>query len=513
MLPDVVGALPTIVTALEPTASDAREHDTASPETPHVQPEPDAVMLLTPAGNVSEIVTLLAAFGPALLAVSVQVIGLPASTGFGVAVFVIVTVAAAVMFVVARHALLSTVDVDVAVPVHRFVIEPSVVGAVPEIRKVLSPTGRDARVQVTVLPETPHVQPEPDAVMLLTPAGTVSTTLTFVPIDGPALCAVTVQEIADPAGSDDADATFESEICANSLTVVVTRQFVTSNVAPGLAVATQVFVMLPVTVGALPVTVIVLKPTGRDARVQVTVLPETPHVQPEPDAAMLVTPAGNVSVTTVFAAGFGPALFAASVQVIVLPASTGFGVAVLVTVTLETAVIVVGAVQAVLLTVPPDVIVPVQVLVIVPVVVGALALIVIVLDPTGMLARLQVTVWPDVEHVQPVPDALIAVTPAGTASVTTAFVAAFGPLFVAVIVQLIGLPAPIVEADATFDSTIAELGLTVVVALQVETSNVAPGSALATQVFVILPVVAGALPVTVMVLEPTARLAREQLAT
>ena len=60
--------------------------------------------------------------------------------------------------------------------------------------------------------------------------------------------------------------------------------------------------------------------------------------------------------------------------------------------TRETGVIVVGAEHALLSTEPPDVMVPVQVLVIVPVAVGAVPEIVMLLDPTGIFVRLQVTV-------------------------------------------------------------------------------------------------------------------------
>ena len=107
------------------------------------------------------------------------------------------------------------------------------------------------------------------------------------------------------------------------------------------------------------------------------------------------------------------------------------------------------------------------------------------------------------------PVAEIPVTPAGTVSVTTAFVAGLGPLLVAVMFQLMGLPAPNDDAEAVFVKTTDEFALTVVVTLQPATLKVAPASALATHVLVMLPVELGALPVTVIVADPTARVGRE----
>ena len=100
------------------------------------------------------------------------------------------------------------------------------------------------------------------------------------------------------------------------MTVVVTRQLLTSNVAPEAPEATQVLVISPGVVGALPVTVIVLLPTGRLVLEQLTFWPLTVQVQPAPEAAMFVTPAGRVSFTSAFDAGFGPALATLRVQVI-----------------------------------------------------------------------------------------------------------------------------------------------------------------------------------------------------
>jgi hypothetical protein len=121
-------------------------------------------MLVTPAGRVSVTTTLVAGFGPALLAVSVQVIVLPASTGFGVAVFVIATFAAATTCVVAVQVLYVAIPL-VTVPTHVFVMAPATVGAVPVIMMsgAVVFIGIDGRVHVT---SVEYVQDQPFPVAL-----------------------------------------------------------------------------------------------------------------------------------------------------------------------------------------------------------------------------------------------------------------------------------------------------------------------------------------------------------
>ncbi len=276
-----------------------------------------------------------------MLTDTVHVIGPCAGTTAGEAVLDTLMTERGVIVVTARHSTLSTDGSVVAVPVQVFVIVPVAIGALPLMVIVLEPTAKLAREHVTVWPATPQLQPAPEAAIAVTPAGTASVTTTLVAEVGPWFWAVIVHVSGCPAGIVAAETTFESTISERGLTVVVDRQLVRSSVAPGAAVATHVLTMLPATVGALPVIAIELEPTGRDARLQVTVRPATPQVQPVPDAAIFVTPAGSVSVMTTLEAAFGPALVAVIVHVIEAPAITGFGLADLVKVTEERGVIVV----------------------------------------------------------------------------------------------------------------------------------------------------------------------------
>jgi hypothetical protein len=78
----------------------------------------------------------------------------------------------------------SLLDVTLAV----FVIVPGVEGE--EVRiwiEAVDPAGTDDAEHVTVLPDAEHVKPLPVALPMMTPAGMVSVTVTFVAADGPAL--------------------------------------------------------------------------------------------------------------------------------------------------------------------------------------------------------------------------------------------------------------------------------------------------------------------------------------
>jgi hypothetical protein len=436
--PAVFGALPVIVTELVPTGTDDAVQLTADPFTVQALPGQLAVMLVTPAGSVSLITTLGATLGPAFETAIVQVIVPPAATGFGVAVFTSVIAAFGLTTVVTVHAVASTVTPVPPVATQVFVIGPGAFGALPVIVTVLVPTGSDAAVHVAVCAATVQLLPGQLAAMFVTPAGKLSLTTTFVAGDGPMFVTAIDQVIVPPAATGFGVAVFTRVTFDFGVTVVGTLQAVALIVAPGSALATQVFVIEPGVAGAEPVMVMGALPTASVGRVHVANEPAIVHVQPAPDAAMFVTPDGNVSLTTTPVAVFGPALLTAIVHVIVAPATTGFGVAVLDTVMLECGVTVVPTVHCAVLTVAP-VAVATHVFVIVPGAVGDVALIVIgAMAPTANDGREHVSVCAACVHVQPVPLAATPVTPAGSVSVMTTFVAAAVPVLVRLRVQLIG---------------------------------------------------------------------------
>jgi hypothetical protein len=144
--------------------------------------------------------------------------------------------------------------------------------------------------------------------MFVTPAGSESLMKTFVAGDGPALWTAIVQVMVPPAATGFGVAVFTSVTRDAGSTVVVTVQAVGSTLTPGSAEPTQTFVIGPVVVGALPVIVTVLSPTGSVVAVQLTACPPTAHVCVGQLATMLVTPAGSESLTTTLVAGDGPAL-------------------------------------------------------------------------------------------------------------------------------------------------------------------------------------------------------------
>ena len=74
-----------------------------------------------------------------------------------------------------------------------FVIVLTVAGAVTVmVMAGAAPTAKLARVHVTTPPTWPHVQPVPLALTKVTPAGSVSATLSEVAVLGPALLTFTV---------------------------------------------------------------------------------------------------------------------------------------------------------------------------------------------------------------------------------------------------------------------------------------------------------------------------------
>ena len=151
-------------------------------------------------------------------------------------------------------------------------------------------------------------------------------------------------------------------------------------------------------------------------------------------------PAGSASVTTTFAAALGPAFDTAIVYVSEPPVPYGPACGVL---AMERSALATTFVFAVALLLPGvgsvEADETVAVLDRAAGAAGALTLSVKTLGPTGADARVQLTVPPaptaGVVHAQPAAAASDAkVAPAGIVSVNTALMAAFGPLFVTVMV-------------------------------------------------------------------------------
>ena len=235
----------------------------------HTRPGQFAEIFVTPAGSVSLTTTFGAALGPAFLTVIVHVMLPPAATGFGVAVLLSVIAALVLTVVVTWHAVASTVTPVPADPTHVFVIGPATFGAFPVIVTVLVPTGTEADVQLTAEPLTVHALPGQVAVILVTPAGSVSLMTTLGATLGPALVTAIDQVIVPPAATGFGVAVLTSVTAAFGLTTVVTEHAVVSMVTPAAPVATHVFVIGPATFGALPVMVTVVVPIGNEAAVQV----------------------------------------------------------------------------------------------------------------------------------------------------------------------------------------------------------------------------------------------------
>ena len=79
------------------------------------------------------------------------------------------------------------------------------------------------------------------------------------------------------------------------------------------ALTDAVLVMLPTDPGAVTLIVIVgAAPTPKLAHVQVTAPPDSPQLQPAPDALTNPTPPGKLSLTVMLVAAEGPALLTSS---------------------------------------------------------------------------------------------------------------------------------------------------------------------------------------------------------
>src|SRR5439155_789530 len=170
----------------------------------HVQPMPLALWKVTPAGSVSmTVIGAAAVLGPALLTASVYVNVPPAITGSGASVLMIDRSAEAVTVVDAVAVLLAGLGSEVAaLTAAVLVMVPPSLGAVTTIVIVegVPPVGaRLARVQVTLYSTPLRAQPVPLALWKVTPAGSVSVTLTLLAVEGPPLLTVSVLFRVPPA--------------------------------------------------------------------------------------------------------------------------------------------------------------------------------------------------------------------------------------------------------------------------------------------------------------------------
>ena len=176
--------------------------------------------------------------------------------------------------------------------------------------------GSEARVQVIVAPAALQLQLGPAAETNVKPAGSVSVTTAFTAVAGPPLRGCNWNVTLLPAMAGTAEAT----------TLVMLAS------APGVTVVSTVAVLLVVSGSAVPpeagatlallVTVppaAVTRPTIVSAGsvlpaacvpacVQVTVPALCEQLQPLPPAETKVTDGGRLSVTTIAAEAFGPAL-------------------------------------------------------------------------------------------------------------------------------------------------------------------------------------------------------------
>jgi hypothetical protein len=177
-------------------------------------------------------------------------------------------------------------------------------------------------VQVAICAEPLHVQPVPLAALKVSPAGSVSVTVIVplvaaVPVLLTAIAYVPVAPIVKFPVCDFAIASVGLRIVVGSVAVgvlaapppVAVAEFVT--VAAAFA-ATLTLSAIGVPFPPAAMTVVL---------VHVTIAPASAHVQPVPDAALNVSPAGSVSVTVIVPeVATLPVLRAASVYVPVAPA-------------------------------------------------------------------------------------------------------------------------------------------------------------------------------------------------
>jgi len=350
-----------------------------------------------------------------------------------------VVVTESVLFVLSGSAVAAlTVTVSVSVA--------GVAGAVVTIVIAgWAPVGAVARVHVTTEVAWVHAQPAPVAETNETPAGSVFTTVTEAEVLGPAFVTSTVYVSVAPrmTGSGETVTATPRSALAVTADVVVVLLFARFG-STSVAVTVAAFERVPACAGASAVIVIVEDvPLASEARVHVTSWPVALHAQPVPVAEPNVTPAGSVSVTLRFVAVLAPLFVMTSEYVSEPVAITGFGATLELIATSARGVTVVVAEPVLSAGEGSFVAAPIVALdeidgtspgtVHATVIAGA--------APTASVARVQETLAPVMEHVQPVPLAVGLVHPAGSVWLTVTDAAVDGPVFVELIVYVITPPA------------------------------------------------------------------------
>lgn len=171
-----------------------------------------------------------------------------------------------------------------------------------------------------------QVQLVPLALTNVTPAGSVSVSVSVEADDGPPFVIVIAYARLLLATTGSGESVIVSARFALGFTVVTEDrelfEVVGSNVGDAID---AVFVIVPVAVGAVTWTEIGELPVAMVARVHVTTPELCEHVHPVPEALPNTVPAGSVSVTVTSAAALGPLLNALIVYDSAAPASTGSG--------------------------------------------------------------------------------------------------------------------------------------------------------------------------------------------
>ena len=198
-------------------------------------------------------------------------------------------------------------DATVAV----FVISPGVEGAVTSIASgAVAPDASPACVHVSVCPAAVQVHPAPVAPTNVTPAGSVSVTVTALEALGPAFATVAEYARAAPAGTGLGEPVIPIERSALACTVVVVVAALLPALGSGVGELTDtVLVTVPAFDGAsTTIESGAEAPEARPACEHVTTPALRLHDQPLPVADTNVEPTGTGSVTVTVPDVSGPAL-------------------------------------------------------------------------------------------------------------------------------------------------------------------------------------------------------------
>lgn len=192
--------------------------------------------------------------------------------------------------------------------------------AAPEKVQVTSPPG--------VGPLWTQLQLVPLALSKLSPASRLSTTVTTPLVGrGPLLCTRMELAVGEPWATGLGVLDLEIERSAPSCATLPFSEPLLLALSGSDVTAAMVAVLVngPEAGAVTLMAISSVAPTGRLARVQVTVLAAVPQVQAPPTTLSMVKPAGTVSLTVTVLAAKGPALRGRRVNVAGLLATTVLG--------------------------------------------------------------------------------------------------------------------------------------------------------------------------------------------